>query len=345
MYQDRRWPPPAPADQGPWSCRIPRRAGGSASATSCATTAPSWRCWARSWCFGIVEPAVLTPANLASVVDQSSSLVILSVGLAIVMMMRGVDLSVAQVSDAAGLLAAMFLVQDQPLLVVFLVPLAFGLLVGGINGFMMSYLGVPADHRHAGHDVHRAQLRARHLQRPRGADPVHPAQGPERAVLLPRPGDDRTGLRVDRHRRHRGRGGLPDHERHTAGPVHQRGRRQRPCRIPGGRPPPTHLRRRVPHQRDCSRRSPGWCSPPAPALAAPGAFEPYLLDAFVAIYLGSVVVRNGKINVLGTAVGALFVGLIGNALTLMGLGVPYRYIAYGAVILIAMTIGVLRRER
>ncbi len=58
------------------------------------------------------------------------------------------------------------------------------------------------------------------------------------------------------------------------------------------------------------------------ALAAPGAFEPYLLDAFVAVYLGSVVVRSGRINVIGTAIGALFVGLIGNALTLMGLGCP-----------------------
>ena len=54
--------------------------------------------------------------------------------------------------------------------------------------------------------------------------------------------------------------------------------------------------------------------------------------------------RSGRINVLGTAVGALFVGLIGNALTLMGLGVPYRYMAYGIVILVAMTIGVLRRK-
>ena len=29
----------------------------------------------------------------------------------------------------------------------------------------------------------------------------------------------------------------------------------------------------------------------------------------------------------------------------MGLGVPYRYVAYGVVILIAMTIGMMRRER
>ena len=92
--------------------------------TSCGTTVRSWGCSVALLVFGLLEPAVLTPANLASVVDQSSSLVILAVGLAIVMMMRGVDLSVAQVSDAAGLIAAMFLVQNQPLLLVFLVPLA-----------------------------------------------------------------------------------------------------------------------------------------------------------------------------------------------------------------------------
>jgi ribose/xylose/arabinose/galactoside ABC-type transport system permease subunit len=80
------------------------------------------------------------------------------------------------------------------------------------------------------------------------------------------------------------------------------------------------------------------------ALAAPGAFEPYLLDAFVAVYLGSLVAHSGKVNVIGTAIGALFVGLIGNALTLMGAGVSIRYVAYGVIVLTAMTVGSFRRQ-
>ncbi len=80
------------------------------------------------------------------------------------------------------------------------------------------------------------------------------------------------------------------------------------------------------------------------ALAAPGAFEPYLLDAFVAVYLGSLVARSGKVNVVGSAIGALFVGLISNALTLMGAGVSIRYVAYGVIVLAAMTVGSFRRS-
>jgi len=80
------------------------------------------------------------------------------------------------------------------------------------------------------------------------------------------------------------------------------------------------------------------------ALAAPGAFEPYLLDAFVAVYLGSLLVRSGKINVLGAAIGSVFVGLIANGLTLMGAGVSVRYIAYGVIVLVAMTVGSFRRQ-
>jgi ribose transport system permease protein len=79
-------------------------------------------------------------------------------------------------------------------------------------------------------------------------------------------------------------------------------------------------------------------------LAAPGAFEPYLLDAFVAVYLGSLVARSGKVNVVGSAVGAVFVGLISNALTLMGAGVSIRYVAYGVIVLAAMTVGSFRRR-
>lgn len=294
--------------------------------------------------FGILEPAVLTPANLASVVDQSSSLVILSVGLAIVMMMRGVDLSVAQVSDAAGLLAATFLVQDQPLVVVFLVPVAFGLLVGGINGFLMAYLGVPAIIGTLGmmFIVRSFELVISNGREAKILFTLPPEQSAPFFFL----GQGRIGpvsasiliaiivVAV---------GYIITHATSLGRYINAVGGNVRAAFLGG-----------VPHRRifgvgflisGLFAAIAGMVLTSRAALAAPGAFEPYLLDAFVAVYLGSVVVRSGKINVLGTAIGALFVGLIGNALTLMGLGVPYRYVAYGAVILIAMTIGVMRRER
>jgi ribose/xylose/arabinose/galactoside ABC-type transport system permease subunit len=293
--------------------------------------------------FGILEPAVLTTANLASVVDQSSSLVILSVGLAVVMMMRGVDLTVAQVSDAAGLLAAMFLVQDQPLLIVFLVPLLFGLLIGGINGVLMSYLGVPAIIGTLG-----MMFIVRSFE-------LVISRGREAQILFTLPKEQSEAFFF------LGQGSI--------GPISAsiviaaiavavgylvttRTALGRYINAVGGNVRAAFLAG-VPHRRVFAAgflisglfaAIAGMVLTSRAALAAPGAFEPYLLDAFVAVYLGSVVVRSGRINVVGTAVGALFVGLIGNALTLMGLGVPYRYVSYGVVILIAMAIGVLRRE-
>jgi ribose/xylose/arabinose/galactoside ABC-type transport system permease subunit len=293
--------------------------------------------------FGLLKPAVLTPANLASVVDQSSSLVILSVGLAIVMMMRGVDLSVAQVSDAAGLLAAMFLVQGQPLLLVFLVPLAFGVMVGGINGLLMSYLGVPAIIGTLGMMF---LVRSFELVLSRGREAqILFTLPPERSDAFFFLGQGSIGpistsiviaaIVV-------GVGYVLTNATALGRYINAVGGNVRAAFLAG-----------VSHRRVFAAgfvisglfaAISGMVLTSRAALAAPGAFEPYLLDAFVAVYLGSIVMRSGRINVLGTAVGALFVGLIGNALTLMGLGVPYRYMAYGIVILVAMTIGVLRRS-
>lgn len=59
--------------------------------------------------------------------------------------------------------------------------------------------------------------------------------------------------------------------------------------------------------------------------------ESYLLDTFAAVYLG-------------TLLGALFITSLGNGLTLLGLGAPYRYALNGGFILLDMAIGVLKRN-
>ena len=51
-----------------------------------------------------LKPAFLSPANIANVLRQSTILIILALGLTVVMSMRGVDLSIAQIADAAGLM-------------------------------------------------------------------------------------------------------------------------------------------------------------------------------------------------------------------------------------------------
>ncbi|NKW81556.1 hypothetical protein HGG72_16585 [Ochrobactrum pecoris] len=79
-------------------------------------------------------------------------------------------------------------------------------------------------------------------------------------------------------------------------------------------------------------------------IAVPRGAEPYLLDAFAAAYLGTLASRRGEMNILGTILGALFIAFLGNGLTLLGLGAPYRLALNGAFILLAMAVGGLKRQ-
>ena len=76
-----------------------------------------------------LKPAFLSPANIANVLRQSTILIILALGLTVVMSMRGVDLSIAQVADAAGLMAAILIIHGQPVWMAFTLPLVFGLVI------------------------------------------------------------------------------------------------------------------------------------------------------------------------------------------------------------------------
>lgn len=47
-----------------------------------------------------------------------------------------------------------------------------------------------------------------------------------------------------------------------------------------------------------------------------------LRDASIVVYIGGLVVRTGRISVIDAAIGAVFVGVIGNALNLMVPALP-----------------------
>lgn len=291
--------------------------------------------------FGILEPRVLKPTNLSNVLQQSASLIILATGFAIAMMVRGIDLSAAQVSDAAGLLAGYFLVHGQPLWMVFLIPLVFGIIIGAVNAALMAYLGVPALIGTLGmmFVVRSFELVFSHS---------------ETQTLFALPTTRTQSFNF------LGQGSI--------GPINfsvifavaivilthivmTRSTLGRYFDALGGNVRATLLAG-VRHRAvfaiaflfsSVLAAIAGMMQTSRAGLAIPRSFEPYLLNVFVAVYLGSMLVRSGKINILGSAVGAIFVGLISNALTLMNAGVAGRYFAYGAIILIAMTVGTFRR--
>ena len=70
--------------------------------------------------------------------------------------------------------------------------------------------------------------------------------------------------------------------------------------------------------------------------ATPTAGESYEMDAIAAAVLGGVSMAGGIGNVRGIAVGALIIGIVGNALNLLNVGSYYQGVAKGVVILVAV---------
>jgi ribose/xylose/arabinose/galactoside ABC-type transport system permease subunit len=293
--------------------------------------------------FGILEPGVLKPENLGNVLEQSAALAIMATGFSIAMMVRGVDLSVAQVADAAGLLAAYFLVHGQPLWLVFIAPVLFGLLIGSINGMLMAYLGVPALIGTLGmmFVVRSFELVLSHGREAQVLFALDPARtkaffflgqgsiGPVSFTVV------LAALVVGAAYLITARSNLGRYFDAIGGNV-------RAALLAG-------VRHRIVFAMaflisGVLAAVAGMVLTSRAALAAPGAVVPFLLDAFVAVYLGSLIGRRGTINIVGTAIGSIFVGLVGNALTLMGAGVAVRYLAYGVIVLAAMTVGSFRRQ-
>ena len=93
---------------------------------------------------GYFRPSFLHLANIENVLKQSAILIIMALGLTTVFILRGADLSVAQITDAAGILAVGLLLQGQPTWLAFAAPLALGVALGAVNGLLTAYVGIPA---------------------------------------------------------------------------------------------------------------------------------------------------------------------------------------------------------
>ncbi|MCO6049246.1 ABC transporter permease [Mesorhizobium sp. RP14(2022)] len=293
--------------------------------------------------FWYLKPAFLTTGNIENVFRQSAIVMIMALGLTVVMKMRGVDLSIAQTADAAGLIAAMLIIAGYPVWMAFAIPLLFGLVVGLVNAVLMAYIGVPAIIGTLGMMF---VIRSGELMATNGAEP-------QILFTLPR-GVTRNFLWLGQR---------------DFGPiaalivlaiavflisfvVMRYTRFARYAKAVG-----SNVRAAFLAGIDI-RMTFGLGFVIAGVLAAlagvalvsrtgiamPRGAEPFLLDSFAAAYLGTLASRRGEMSIPGTLMGALFIGFLGNGLTLLGLGAPYRYALNGGFILLAMAIGALKRR-
>jgi ribose/xylose/arabinose/galactoside ABC-type transport system permease subunit len=290
----------------------------------------------------VVNPGFLSLANIQSVLRQSAILLMMSMGLTIAMSLRGVDLSFAQVADASGLMAAALIIHGQPLWIAFVAPLLLGLVVGCINGALMAYVGIPAIIGTLGMMF---VIRSGELIYTHGSEP-------QILFTLPR-GVTHDFFILGQ----QSLGPVPvlillvivmfaiaytlTHLTPFARYAKAVGANVRAAYLAG-----IDIRLVFASGFVISALMSavaGVALVSRTGIAMPRGTEPYMMDAFAAVYLGTLASPRAAMNVPGTVIGGLFVAFLGNGLTVMGLGGAYRYALNGGFILLAMAVGALRR--
>ncbi len=90
-------------------------------------------------------PAFVAPSNLADVFNDTSPLILLTIGQMIVILTRCIDLSVAANLALTGMVVAMINVASPgiPVAVILIVAIGFGTMLGMINGILVWKLSIP----------------------------------------------------------------------------------------------------------------------------------------------------------------------------------------------------------
>ena len=71
----------------------------------------------------------------------------------------------------------------------------------------------------------------------------------------------------------------------------------------------------------------------------------YFVDGLTAVFLGALVIKAGKPNVIGTLIGAIFIMVLGNGLTLLGVPFFVGIIIKGALMLVGVAAIAISRHR
>ena len=92
--------------------------------------------------FASLSDVFLTERNLVNILQQSSINACIAIGMTLVIISGGIDLSVGPAAALAAVLSASLLVAGYPVPVVLLSALVVGLLCGFVNGSLIAYAGL-----------------------------------------------------------------------------------------------------------------------------------------------------------------------------------------------------------
>lgn len=294
--------------------------------------------------FQFFNPNFLKLKNVLGVINSSTILVIMSLAMMTVMAVRGIDLSIAQVADMTGVVAAMLIIDKQPIWLVITAALVLSLIVGLINCLVISYLGVPAIIGTLGMMF---IVRSVELTVTNGAQPQ---------ILFTLP------PKLVKKFFYLGQGAIGKvtilmiicaiiilimylfRERSIIG-------RQMDAiqgNVKAAYLSSIDVRKVFGSTFIISSFLAGIAGVllvSRSGNAMPRGVEPYLTDCFVAVYVGTLFSRQRKFNVIGTVIGALFVGFLNNFLNLMGMSSALKNLFYGIFILLAVALSVLRNQK
>lgn len=294
--------------------------------------------------FQIFDHRFLRPANIWGVCKSSAFLIMMALGMTLVMSVRGIDFSIAQVADASAVISAYLILHDVDPMLAIVITLAFGLMIGLINATMMAYLGIPALIGTLGAMF---IIRSFELILTNGAQP-------QVLFTLSR---GITGKFLDI-----GQGavtGIPNvmiigiiviaiiffiKEKSVLGRhMDAINGNVRTAFLSGVDIRKTFAATFVISAILAAIAGILICA--RAGSATPRATESYLNDCFVAVYIGTLVSKKRKFNVIGTVIGCLFVGFMSNFFTLMSLSNGIKQLCNGGFIILAVMLGTARSHK
>jgi len=92
---------------------------------------------------GLLVPHFLTPGNLLNVVRQSSIIGIGAVGMTMVIVILGIDLSIAGLIALCPMVSGLLMLQGVPIVISIMAGISVGIVMGLFNGLVVAKLDVP----------------------------------------------------------------------------------------------------------------------------------------------------------------------------------------------------------
>ncbi len=285
----------------------------------------------------LLSDRFLTPSNVINVLRQISINAIIAAGMTVVIIGRGIDLSVGSLLALTGVVAASLAVGGLPAGLAIAAALGLGLVMGVFNGAFVAYAGIaPFIVTLAGLTIFRGMALAITDGRPvSGLPPIFMTIGYGSSLGLPVPIWIMLGFLAITHviLRHMALGRS----------IYAIGGNEEAARLSG------IAVRRV-------KLFTFAYSGLAAALAAmvltgrlnsaqPSAGVMFELDAIAAVVVGGTSLFGGKGGVFGTLIGALIIGVINNGMNLLNVPSFYQQIVKGGVILAALLIERLAASR